>query len=212
MKFRDLRADEIECRVQRINQYGLSLLLYKDARCDQNILDETVGSMNWQKSYKSIDGKLTCTISIWDSEKGQWISKEDTGTESNTEAQKGEFSDAQKRSAFAWGIGRELYTAPDIWIKSGNYAVDDKGRLKDKFSVNYIHITNGVIDGTEIVNDKSGDVVFREYSRDLLEDKVVEACNNKSRRVADMCKYYNVTEVSELTTQQLYSTLEMLSK
>lgn len=65
--FRRLRAGEIDCRVQTVKENGLSILLYKDARCDQNILDETVGSMNWQRSHSRENAN--CTVSIWDKEK-----------------------------------------------------------------------------------------------------------------------------------------------
>jgi hypothetical protein len=114
--FRDLRADEIECRVAQANEYGVSLLLYKDARCDQNILDETVGEFGWMRSHTR--DNANCVVSIWDEKKQQWISKEDTGTESNTEKEKGLASDSFKRACFNWGIGRELYTAPTIKIKA----------------------------------------------------------------------------------------------
>ena len=80
--FRDLTAEEIECRVAQATEKGVSLLLYKDARCDQNILDETVGAYNWQR-FHSRDN-ANCTVSIWDEKKEQWIGKEDTGKESNT--------------------------------------------------------------------------------------------------------------------------------
>ena len=102
-KFRTLTAREIECRVQQVTQSGLSLLLYKDARCDQAILDETVGAMNWQRHHNREN--KNCTVSIWDDEKKQWIEKEDTGTESNTEAEKGLASDSFKRACVNWGIG-----------------------------------------------------------------------------------------------------------
>lgn len=92
LKFRDLRADEIECRVGTQRDNGISLLLYKDARCDMNILDETVGSLNWQRRHSR--DNANCTVSIWDPEKLQWIEKEDTGTESKTEAEKGLASDS----------------------------------------------------------------------------------------------------------------------
>ena len=126
--FRNLRADEVELRAQTIKGNGLSLLIYKDARADMNLLDEAVGPMNWQKEY-SRDNR-NCKVSIWDDEKGQWISKEDTGTESNTEAEKGLASDSFKRACFNWGIGRELYTAPFIWISSDKCKIVDKGNNK----------------------------------------------------------------------------------
>ena len=117
MEFRTLNASEIEVRPATINQKGLTLLLYKDARVDQNILDETVGCMNWQRSHTR--DNANCIVSIWDSEKGMWVSKEDTGTESYTEKEKGLASDSFKRACFNWGIGRELYSAPFIWIAFG---------------------------------------------------------------------------------------------
>lgn len=140
MKFRTLRADEIECRIATINQKGLTLLLYKDARVDQNILDETVGNMNWQRSHTR--DNANCIVSIWDDEKKQWISKEDTGTESYTEKEKGLASDSFKRACFNWGIGRELYSAPFIWIGAENADIKTGGNGKmqcfDKFAVEQI--------------------------------------------------------------------------
>jgi len=91
--FRPLKAEEVEVRVNQCNENGCSLLLYKTARTDMVLLDETVGADNWQNRYESIDGKLFCEIGIR-AEHGEWIWKSDTGTESNMEAQKGEASDA----------------------------------------------------------------------------------------------------------------------
>ena len=131
--FRLLNADEIEVRVATINSKGASLLLYKDARCDMNILDETVGPLNWKRAHTR--DNANCIVSIWDKEKEEWISKEDTGTESFTEKEKGLASDSFKRACFNWGIGRELYSAPFIYIsadkmnifeKNGKYATYDK--------------------------------------------------------------------------------------
>ena len=116
LNFRTLKANEIDCRVSQIDKSWLTLLLYKDARVDMDILDETMGVMGWKKDYQLIDGQLFCTISIWDSEKNQWISKQDVGVESFSQEEKGRASDAQKRSAVCFGIGRELYTAPSIFI------------------------------------------------------------------------------------------------
>ncbi|SHK80806.1 hypothetical protein SAMN02745243_03771, partial [Hespellia stercorisuis DSM 15480] len=125
MDFRTLKADEIECRISMIKTNGLSLLLYKDARVDQNILDEVVGPMGWERKHTSIDGRLYCTVSIWDATAEQWVSKQDVGTESYTEKEKGQASDSFKRACFNWGIGRELYTAPFIWITSSNCNITD---------------------------------------------------------------------------------------
>lgn len=162
MLFRDLRADEIECRVAQAKATGVSLLLYKDARCDQNILDETVTPYNWQR-FHSRDN-ANCTVSIWDESKGQWVSKEDTGTESNTEKEKGLASDSFKRACFNWGIGRELYTAPFIWIKAEDCtALKENGQrwqCFDTFEVEKILIVNKRIMAISIKNRKSGKRCF----------------------------------------------------
>lgn len=139
--FRDLRADEIECRVAQVKPNGVSVLLYKDARCDQNILDETVGAMNWQRCHTR--DNANCIVSIWDEKKQMWVSKEDTGTESNTEKEKGLASDSFKRACFNWGIGRELYTAPFIWIGKEHCDPQDyngKWKCFDSFEVQKIII------------------------------------------------------------------------
>lgn len=126
LKFRTLQPHEIDVRVARANKNGsVSVLLYKDARVDQNILDETVGPMNWQRSHSR--DNANCTVSIWDEDKGIWVSKEDTGTESNTEKEKGLASDSFKRACFNWGIGRELYSAPKNIVIN---AIDQKEDLK----------------------------------------------------------------------------------
>lgn len=160
--FRDLRADEIECRVAQAKQNGVSLLLYKDARCDQNILDETVGAMNWMRSHTR--DNANCIVSIWDEKKQQWISKEDTGTESNTEKEKGLASDSFKRACFNWGIGRELYTAPFIWIKAEDCQslkeYQGKWKCFDTFEVQKIAIENKRIVAVAIRNTQTRKTVY----------------------------------------------------
>lgn len=125
-----LTANDVECRIKKITNEGAVLLLYKTARVDMRILDEVYGSMNWQRHHEVINNNLFCTISVWDSEKSQWVSKQDVGTESNAEAEKGQASDAFKRAGFAWGIGRELYDAPFIWI-SGKVGKYDRFHVTD---------------------------------------------------------------------------------
>lgn len=137
--FRLLRPDEIECRVSRISEKGVVLLLYKTARTDADLLDETVGPHAWENDFKLVDGVLYGGIGIYDpitkTEKWKW----DAGTESNTEAEKGRASDAFKRAGFKWGIGRELYSAPFTFIPSGkcNIKKNENGRLAcfDDFEV-----------------------------------------------------------------------------
>ena len=150
LKFRDLTANEIECRVQSVKANGLVLLLYKDARCDMNILDETVGAENWQRHHTR--DNANCVVSIWDESKAQWIEKEDTGTESQTEAEKGLASDSFKRACFNWGIGRELYTSPFMWIPADKCNITN-GKCYDKFHVEKIKIENKRITAIAIWND-----------------------------------------------------------
>ena len=155
--FRDLKAEEIECRIAQAKQNGVSVLLYKDARCDQNILDETVGAMNWQRHHTR--DNANCVVSIWDKDKEQWVGKEDTGTESNTEAEKGIASDSFKRACFNWGIGRELYTAPFIWIKAEDCTAlkqdGQRWKCSDTFEVEKIVIESKRIVALSIKNTKS---------------------------------------------------------
>lgn len=159
--FRDLKPNEIDCRIAQITDEWLTLLLYKDARVDMDILDETVGAMNWQRKHTR--DNANCIIEIWDDKKQQWIGKEDTGTESYTEKEKGLASDSFKRAGFNWGIGRELYTAPLIYIK----ALDEEGQenfkpiekegkisTKTRFYVEAIEITDKIITGLSIKNNK----------------------------------------------------------
>ena len=153
-----LRADEIECRVSTINERGLSLLLFKDARVDQKILDETFTPFGWKRTHQIIDGNLYCTVEIWDSEKCQWISKQDVGTTSYSEKEKGQASDSFKRACFNWGVGRELYTAPFIWIGAGHATIqkkDNKFTTSDRFSVQSISYNEQrEINALVIVNGK----------------------------------------------------------
>ena len=133
-QFRPLRPDEIECRVATVKDSGISLLLYKTARTDYALFDETYGAMNWQCRYELINGSMYCGIGVYDNDKREWIWKYNCGTESNTETEKGLASDALKRAGFAWGCGTELYSAPFIWLGSDKFKKDGK-YIKDTFSV-----------------------------------------------------------------------------
>ena len=115
-KYVPLKADQIDFRVQSNTDKGAKILAYKDARCDMKILDDLYGKFGWKKSYELINGNLFCSVSVKDPDSGEWISKQDVGTESRTEKEKGQASDAFKRACFNWGIGRELYDFPSIWI------------------------------------------------------------------------------------------------
>lgn len=160
LKFRLLAASEIEIRVATISDKGCSLLLYKDARCDMNILDETVGADRWQRKHYECKGNLFCSVGI--DFGGNWIWKDDCGSESYTEKEKGEASDSFKRACFNWGIGRELYTAPCIWIPADKVNITKKNNKPityDKFRVEKIACNDKrQISGLAIQNDKKGRV------------------------------------------------------
>ena len=139
LEFRKIRADEVDVRIGSCSEKGVSLLLYKDARCDMNILDETVGPTGWKREH--CRDNANCIVSIYDEDKKEWVSKEDTGTESFSEKEKGLASDSFKRACVNWGIGRELYTAPFIWINAADCKIVDKNGKKacfDKFKVEYL--------------------------------------------------------------------------
>lgn len=164
--FRLLRPEEIECRISEIGKDGswLTLLLYKTVRTDASLLDEVVGPYNWANDYRVIDGKMYCGIGIR-SDDGEWIWRWNVGTESNTEAEKGEASDAMKRAGFVWGIGAELYSAPRIYLRSDVCEIKKRENGKfvcyDRFAVSRIEYgEREEITALEIVNAKNGRAVY----------------------------------------------------
>lgn len=162
-KFRLLRADEIEARIQSVKSNGCVVLLYKDARCDMNILDETIGAENWQRNHEVINGNLFCNVGInIKREDGfdHWVWKQDVGTESNTEKEKGQASDSFKRACFNWGIGRELYSSPFIWIKLDSSEITN-GKCYTKFIVKEIGYNEKEEINKLVIIDESGKERFR---------------------------------------------------
>ena len=161
MKIRTLRSSEIECRVQQVKSNGCVLLLYKDARCDMRILDEVFGIDGWEREHQVVNGNLYCTVRIWSEKRQQWISKQDVGTESNTEKQKGEASDSFKRACFNIGIGRELYSAPFVWINLDKSEVQEENRrykldYKVKFEVKEIEYNEDREISKLVIIDQNG--------------------------------------------------------
>ena len=172
VSIRLLRAEEIECRIATINEKGLSLLLFKDARVDQKLLDETFTPFGWKRSHQVIDGNLYCTVEVWDREKNQWIGKQDVGTMSYTEKEKGQASDSFNRACFNWGIGRELYTAPFIWIPAERVNIQKKEREQKFYTYDRFHVWSisydeeGKINAVMIVNQKN-EIVYSMDARIL---------------------------------------------
>ena len=209
-----LRHDEIECRIGTISEKGLSLLLYTDARAAMKILDETFGCLNWQRSHQMIGNSLYCTVSVWDNEKQQWISKSDVGTESYTEKEKGQASDSFKRACVSIGIGRELYTAPFIWVSANKVNIQRKGDkllTYDKFKLSNISYNdNREIVGLAIVN-QNGEVVYS-----LGQSERTSTINRELERtgvaIDAVLNRYGVSSVDDMTEETYRSAMNSLKK
>lgn len=202
-EIRKLNANEIEARVSTITDKGASLLLYKDARVDQKILDEVFGIYGWQRTHQLIGDRLYCTIELWDDDKKCWVAKQDVGTESNTEKEKGQASDSFKRAGFNVGIGRELYTAPFIWVPADKMEIKTKtdytGKSKcytnDKFEVTEIgYNDNGEISQLKIVNAKTKVVVYEMGAKSATKD----APTKSSIDFAELWSKYKAMQKDEL--------------
>lgn len=208
MSFRDLNVDEIECRIAQVKPNGVMLLLYKDARCDMKILDETLGFENWQRDHKEYKGNLFCGIGIWDEKKSQWVWKWDCGAESFSDKEKGEASDSFKRAGFNWGIGRELYTAPFIWIPAELCNIKD-GKCYDRFDVKSIEIKDKKIINLEI--SLKNKVVFSTKARPITTDIEVEdklATEKEIEQIRRLLK----AETEEKTDTNVKAVLKRIGK
>ena len=206
MHFRRLNADEIEVRIATVNEKGMSLLLYKDARVDQRILDESVGAENWERKHDVIGGNLYCTVSIWCENRGAWVSKQDVGTESYTEKEKGQASDSFKRACFNWGIGRELYTAPFIWIKAKE-GIDKRTRFIVQ-SIGYD--VDGNINKLIIAIKDTGEVVykFKKARRSAMIKEIYTMYPKESKNLQallDTFKEECLEDCSEVQLQAAYN-------
>ena len=158
IEFKPLKPQQIEVRPTNTKNKGrASLLLYIDSRAATEILDETFGTFNWQIEYKPINDKIYGRLSVYDTIKNQWVAKEDTGSESNIEADKGQASDILKRCLSRWGCNF-LYSAPEITINCPDkYYYNDK--LSMSFKVSEIEYIDKKISQLTIV-DKFNNIVF----------------------------------------------------
>ena len=224
MEIRLLSADEIVCRIGTINEKGLSLLLYKDARADMKILDETFGIFGWKRTHQSIDGNLYCTVEIWDSEKQSWIAKQDVGTVSYTEKEKGQASDSFKRACVSVGIGRELYSAPFIWVSAQKCNIqrrNDKLICYDKFSVSEISYSKDrEITALSIVNSDTGEVIYSMFSKNVHNAQPVsmQFCefDSELKRTGvlldTVLSRYGVKSINEMTPEMLGKAINSLKR
>ena len=221
-EIRLLRADEIECRVGIVNPKGCSLLLYKDARADMRILDETFGVLGWQRFHQSIDGELFCAVKIWDEDKKQWICKEDVGTTSYTEKEKGRASDSFKRASVVVGVGRELYTAPFIWISSEKTRIekeDGKLKVKDGFTVHHIAYDENRAISELIIANQDGNIVFekkakkkRTKAENTYMDELTRELIRTGVSLDTVLARYNVSSLDEMTSEDFNKAMRSLQK
>lgn len=176
-EIRLLKPKEISIRVERINKKNVSFLLYKDARVDMDILDETFGPMNWKREHSR--DNANCVVSIWDDVKSQWIPKEDVGMPSFADADKGLASDSFKRACVNVGIGRELYTAPSIMIARTSLDIRENYKGKETcYSDLYVnkiaYDKDRTIVALQIKNRDTDEVVFNRRLKNAVIDSVFD--------------------------------------
>lgn len=231
-QFRKLKADEIDVRINQIASNYCTMLLYKDARCDMNILDETVGAMNWKREHTR--DNANCIVSIYDDEKEMWVSKEDTGTESFAEQEKGLASDSFKRACVNWGIGRELYSSPniitfprqDMGVKDRpEFFENDKGKFTTKtyFWVEIIDYDEAENIKDLIIRDNKNHIRFSKLTKEKDKEltklcetmkKLIVANEEKDKKFdrEKFYKYFEVDSDDRLTFKQVEEAIELLDK
>lgn len=145
-------ADEIEWRVLRTTKDKSKgqVAAFVDSRAIQKRLDTVLGRDNWQNHFHTVPGKdnasttQVCELSIYYPERGEWIIKSDGAGNTDIEPVKGGLSNAFKRAASMWGIGRYLYELKNIWVplKEGKYIPDDQlpvlAKQYTRFVVQYL--------------------------------------------------------------------------
>lgn len=230
LNFRPLRADEIEVRVGSIGPKGVTLLLYKDARVDMKLLDEVVGPFNWKREHSRENAN--CTVSIYDDEKKEWVSKEDTGTQSFTEAEKGLASDSFKRACFNWGIGRELYSSPFTWVAcptrkkemGHGYELVERNQFAGCYvkEIGYDDSRNIV---TLVICNKSGDPIFSTHGdsvpvsteesdeniKEELKTRIKQLAELKNMTIDQICEKGKVDSLDDMEVQRLKNVIDWLA-
>ena len=205
---RNLRKDEIEVRVASTQNNVAQLLLYKTARTDAAILDETFGQFNWQCSYSEIKGNLFCTISVRDPNTNEWISKSDCGAESNIEKEKGEASDAFKRAGTRWGAGVELYGTPKIKIpieESDMY----NGRFCQSFSLKDIQISPDHKITSLTIQDRRGNV---RYTYNAQKPQLIQENAQDNTERFDFSQPIRVAATAQPKRKTRYTNDEFISR
>lgn len=212
-----LKANEIDCRVNTINEKGITLLLYKDARVDMAVLDETYGVGNWQRTHEVINDNLFCNIEVWNDRINQWVKKQDVGVESYSQKEKGQASDSFKRAGFNWGIGRELYTSPFIWIAPRDdkeIFKNNKGALTTytKLAVKEIGYNKQREINKLVIIDEKGKVRFtlnNETEEKKHREKLVKYINANGLDFTEIAKEHKLNGKStEAEFKKVYETLK----
>lgn len=222
MKFRGLRADEIDVRVGTVTAKGVSLLLYKDARCDMNILDEVFTPLGWARDHRVINDNLYCGIGIYNKDINQWVWKWDCGTESYTEKEKGEASDSFKRAGFNWGIGRELYTAGFIFVPCETQPKQQgKGyELKNAYQFNGAYVSDIQYKETEhkreiiglVIKDSKGNQLYAKRGQAVESGEVTESEILKLFEIAEQAGYSKNTVFKQCESKYKKETPDKLTK
>lgn len=211
--FRGLRPDEIDVRVGSITSKGVSLLLYKDARCDMNILDEVFGVLGWQRDHRVINDNLYCGIGVWNEKEKQWIWKWDCGIESRADGdgneKKGEASDSFKRAGFNIGIGRELYTGGFIFVPCETKAKQSgKGyELANAYQFNGAYVSHIEYKETEFKREIVGLIIKDSKGKELFTKKgqVVE---NGEVTDSEKIKLLKLAEKAGVTKNDVFKFVE----
>jgi hypothetical protein len=213
LEFRTLKASEIECKVSMVRETGVQLLLYKTARTDMQLLDETLGAYNWQCKYEEIKGNMYCTISIYDTDKKEWVHKQDCGVESAFgDKEKGEASDAFKRAGFKVGIGRELYTSPFIWITKDNCNIKESTNAQGKkiYTTNDTFIVDSISYSKErdiislvIRNCKTNEICYQMKDNRNATVELIEKAKSIGVDLQKVCNFYGAKIPADLKYYQL---------
>lgn len=217
INFEKLNPEDIECRVKTVKKDGCQILLYKTARVDAKLLDQEVGTENWKNDFKEIGGVLYGGISVWNADLKEWVTKWDCGTESNTEAEKGRASDAFKRAGFKWGIGRELYYAPYIWIEKSNLQKHWETEKTDRYGnkvwacADRFKVTSIAYDGDKVVelviyNDTNKKKVFELYKPEVPDlasiEAMIKTLKLNDENIESIKERYEVKDLKDMTDEQ----------
>ena len=211
-----LRAEEIDVRVGAIYEKGITLLLYKDARVDMAILDEIYGPLNWSRRHVMFGDAMFCELSVKNEETGEWVTKTDVGAPSFAEPIKGQASDSFKRAAVLFGIGRELYTAPFMWLDKSKVDIkleNNKRIVKDRFSVQTIQYDEEkrYITGLVIIN-QNNEVVYQ-YMAAAGNKRKTESVVISPEQIKELYEQLNRTGVplSQVLTRYKIKTISEMS-